>query len=221
MALNIVIIGANKGIGLALTHRYVAAGHKVIAVCRQASTALKSLSCNIVEGVDVTDSDSVMSLNSAIDLKQIDILIHNAGILESDYYPDIDFKQMKRHFDVNALGALRTVMALESKLKSGSKVGILSSRVGSIDDNSSSNNYAYRVSKTAVNMIGKCLSLDLKSKGVALVLLHPGYVKTDMTQGNGFVDTNESAEGLTKRIEELSLASTGQFVHASGELLPW
>ena len=105
--------------------------------------------------------------------------------------------------------------------KEGSKVGILSSRVGSIADNSSSNNYGYRVSKTAVNMVGKCLSLDLAPQGVAVALLHPGFVRTEMTAGNGLIDANESASGLLKRMDELTLETSGIYIHTSGEVLPW
>jgi NAD(P)-dependent dehydrogenase (short-subunit alcohol dehydrogenase family) len=128
---------------------------------------------------------------------------------------------MKVHFDVNTLGPLRTVTALEPLLKKGSKVGIVSSRVGSIDDNTSSNNYAYRVSKTAVNMVGKCLSIDLAPKGIALALLHPGYVKTDMTKYSGLISAQESASGLIQRMDELGISTTGIFVHTSGEVLTW
>ena len=112
-------------------------------------------------------------------------------------------------------------MGLANKLSQGSKVGILTSRVGSIEDNSSSGNYAYRTSKTAVNMIGKCLSLDFKDKGIAVALLHPGYVRTDMTGGNGLIEVDESAHGLIMQMDKLCIESSGIFVHTSGEILTW
>lgn len=221
MSKNILIIGANKGMGLELTRQYLNAGHNVIAACRVASAQLTALKCQIVEDIDVTSDASVDALHKAISVDKLDILIHNSGVLQSDQFPDIDFDNMRVHFEVNSLGPLRTVKSLTSKLTQGSKVGIVSSRVGSIDDNTSSNNYAYRVSKTAVNMVGKCLSIDLAPKGIALALLHPGYVKTNMTHFNGLITPQESAAGLIARMDELSMANTGCFVHASGERLTW
>ena len=221
MSKNILIIGANKGIGLELSRQYIRAGHNVIASCRVSSPELNALNCQIIEEVDVTNDASITTLSEAINVENLDILIHNSGILESDQFPNIDFEKMRSHFEVNTLGPLRTVKQLEAKLGEGSKVGIVSSRVGSIDDNTSSNNYAYRVSKTAVNMVGKCLSIDLAPKGIALALLHPGYVKTGMTNFNGLITPVESAAGLIERMEELSMATTGCFVHTSGERLTW
>ncbi|WP_371194117.1 SDR family oxidoreductase [Glaciecola sp. SC05] len=221
MSKNVVIIGANRGIGLELVKQYKAAGHHVIAMCRKSSKALSESGCEIVENIDVTDDALVENIAASVPVASIDILIHNSGILDPDTINSIDFESMRRHFDVNSLGALRTVLGLQSKLKNGSKIGIVSSRVGSIDDNTGSNNYAYRVSKTAVNMVGKCLSIDLKDAGIAVALLHPGYVRTEMTKHNGHMDVDESARGLIKRMEELSLDTSGIFVHTSGEVLNW
>lgn len=221
MPKHILIIGANKGIGLELCRQYTQAGNHVIATCRSASQELKAVGCKVIENIEVTSDESMQSLQKALADRKLDILIHNAGILKSDQYPDIDFDNMREHFEVNSLAPLRAIQTLESLLSKGSKVGIVSSRVGSIDDNSGSNNYAYRVSKTAVNMIGKCLSIDLAPKGIALVLLHPGYVKTDMTNNNGLITPQESATGLIRRMEELSIKTSGTFVHSSGEKLMW
>ena len=219
--MNVVIIGGNRGIGLELTKQYKEKGYDVTVLCRKSSDELTNLGVNIVEGIDITDDSLVNTISDKISLNKIDILIHNAGILKGDSFPKIDLNTMRESFEVNSLGPLRTILGLKDKLKEGSKVGIVSSRVGSIDDNSSSNNYAYRTSKTAVNMIGKCLSLDLKDKGIALALLHPGYVRTEMTNHNGLINPDESAAGLIKRMEELSLETTGIFVHTSGEKLTW
>ncbi|MEM0910771.1 MAG: SDR family oxidoreductase [Pseudomonadota bacterium] len=217
----VVIIGANRGIGYELCKQYVEKSDVVIATCRTANEALKSLNCDVIEGIDVADDESIEQLGDKIKHRQIDILIHNAGILASDHMENIDFASMRRQFEVNSLGPLRTILALKDKLGEGSKVGIVSSRVGSIDDNDSSNNYGYRASKTAVNMIGKCLSIDLKPKGVAIALLHPGYVRTEMTHHRGLIEADESAAGLIARIQELTLENTGCFVHTNGEVLPW
>ena len=134
---------------------------------------------------------------------------------------DLDWDRIRRQFEVNTLGPLRVTKALLPRLEAGSKVAIVSSRVGSIADNSSGGNYGYRISKTAVNAAGMNLSHDLKPLGIAVILLHPGYVRTDMSGGNGHVEAAEAASGLIARIDELTLAETGSFRHASGEALPW
>ena len=219
--MNVVIIGANRGIGLELAKKYKETGNNVLALCRKSSPELENLGVSIEVGIDVTDDSIVKTIASQVGFDQIDILIHNSGILKGDRWPEIDFNVFRQSLEVNTLGPLRTIMGLKNKLKSGSKVGILSSRVGSLEDNTSSNNYAYRTSKTAVNMIGKCLSIDLKDQGVAVALLHPGYVKTEMTGGNGLIEAPESAAGLYQRMEELSLETTGIFVHTNGEKLTW
>lgn len=221
MKYNVVIVGANRGIGLELVKQYQAAGHHVVAMCRNASRPLNESGCKVVENIDVTDDELIHSIADITPVESIDILIHNSGILVPDNINSIDFDSMRRHFDVNSLGVLRTVLGLQDKLKNGSKVGIVSSRVGSIDDNNGSNNYAYRVSKTAVNMIGKCLSIDLRDAGIAVALLHPGYVRTEMTGNNGLIDADEAARGMIKRMEELSLDTSGIFIHSSGEVLTW
>ena len=221
MARIVVVIGANRGIGLELVRSYKKNGDSVIAVCRQPSEALQNEDVRIVENIDVKEDSAVERLALELDLDKIDILIHNAGILKGDRFPDIDFDNMRKHFEVNTLGPLKSVLALREKLKEDSKVGLVSSRVGSIKDNSSGNNYAYRTSKTALNMVGMNLALDLKEKGVAVALLHPGYVRTEMTGNNGYIDPDEAARGIFQRMEELSLETTGLFVHSNGERLPW
>ncbi len=219
--MNTVIIGANRGIGLELTKKYKDKGHNVLALCRTSSPELDALGVEVITGIDVKDDKLVNEIASKVSWQQIDILIHSAGILNGDSFPEISFDNMRESFEVNTLGPLRTILGLKDKLVKGSKVGILSSRVGSIADNSSSQNYAYRISKTAVNMLGKCLSLDLQEQGVAVALLHPGYVRTDMTGGNGLINADESATGLILRMQELSMDNTGIFIHTSGEKLPW
>jgi NAD(P)-dependent dehydrogenase (short-subunit alcohol dehydrogenase family) len=218
---NVVIIGANRGIGLELTKSYKKNGDQVLAVCRKASEELKNSGVKILENIDVKNDEILTTLSDKIEFAHIDVLIHNAGILKSDRFPDLALDDLREQFEVNSLGPLKSVLALREKLKSGSKLGLVSSRVGSIDDNSSGNNYGYRTSKTALNMIGSCLAIDLKPEGVAVALLHPGYVKTEMTQGQGFIEPDEAAQGLFDRMEELSLETTGCFVHSNGEKLPW
>ena len=217
----VIVTGGNRGIGLQLCTQLHARGDEVIAVCRSSSQELSQLGVRVIEGIDVSDGDNVTALANELDGESIDILINNAGILRSDNLESVDYDVMLEQYRVNALGPLRVTQALLPNLHEGSKVAIVTSRVGSIEDNSSGNNYGYRVSKTAVNMVGMNLSHDLKAKGIAVILLHPGYVRTDMTGGGGGTSPEDSAKGLIERIDELDLENTGGFWHAEGYRLPW
>ena len=216
----ILVTGCNRGIGLQLCTQLHDRGDEVIGVCRSASPEISSLGIRIIEGIDVSDGDGVATLAKALDGESIDILINNAGILRSDTLDSIDYDAMLEQYRVNTLGPLRVTRALLSNLDEGSKVAIVSSRVGSIEDNSSGNNYGYRVSKVAVNMVGMNLRHDLEPRGIAVALLHPGYVATDMTGGTG-IPPAKSAKGLIERIDELDLENSGGFWHAEGYRLPW
>jgi NAD(P)-dependent dehydrogenase (short-subunit alcohol dehydrogenase family) len=217
----VLVTGGNRGIGLQLCTQLHARGDEVIAVCRSSSQELSQLGVRVIESIDVSDGDNVAALANELDGESIDILINNAGILRSDNLESVDYDVMLEQYCVNTLGPLRVTKALLPNLHDGSKVAIVSSRVGSIEDNSSGNNYGYRVSKTAVNMVGMNLSHDLKPKGIAVILLHPGYVRTDMTGGSGGTSPEDSAKGLIERIDELDTENTGRFWHAEGYRLPW
>jgi len=216
----VLITGANRGIGLELARHYQARGDQVFAVCRAGNADIESLGVTVIDGIDVTNAEDVATLAASVAGMSFDILLHNAGILRSDTFETLDFDDLLEQYKVNALGPLRVVRGLLNNLAAGAKVGIVSSRVGSIADNESGNNYGYRASKAAVNMIGTNLSHDLKPKGIAVALLHPGLVATDMTGGRG-ISATEAAAGLIARMDELKLASSGGFWHASGEGLPW
>lgn len=217
---NVLITGTNRGIGLELARQYQARGDKVVAVCRTVSAEIENLGVQIVDGIDVSQAGDVATLATKVTGMAFDILLHNAGILRGDSFDTLDFDELLEQFKVNALGPLRVVRGLRNNLGEGSKVGIVSSRVGSIADNESGNNYGYRASKAAVNMIGTNLSHDLKPSGIAVALLHPGLVATAMTGGRG-IPATEAATGLIARMDELTLSSTGGFWHANGERLPW
>jgi len=216
----ILVTGCNRGIGLQLCTQLHDRGDEVIGVCRSANPEISSLGIRIIEGIDVSDGEDVATLATALDGEPIDTLINNAGILRSDTLERIDYDAMLEQYRVNTLGPLRVTRALLSNLNEGSKVAIVSSRVGSIEDNSSGNNYGYRVSKVAVNMVGMNLRHDLEPRGIAVALLHPGYVATDMTGGTG-IPPAKSAKGLIERIDELNLENSGGFWHAEGYRLPW
>jgi NAD(P)-dependent dehydrogenase (short-subunit alcohol dehydrogenase family) len=217
----VCITGANRGIGLELARQLKERGDHVVAACRTPSSEIEALAVEVVECVDVTSVDGVARLVDAFGERSIDILINNAGVLSDESLHDLDFDRMRRQFEVNSLGPLRVTAALRPRLGSGAKVAIVTSRMGSIDDNTSGGHYGYRMSKAAVNMAGRSLSHDLKDAGVAVAILHPGFVRTEMTGGRGLVDPPESAAGIIARIDELNLDNSGSFWHANGEFLPW
>lgn len=216
----ILITGPNRGIGLELCRQYSARGDDVIAVCRTPSPELEALGLRIVEGIDVSEGESVDRLRREIGDQALDVLVNNAGILRTDSFGSIDYDSMLEQYRVNALGPLRVTEALAGNLRDGSKVAIVSSRVGSIADNGSGGIYGYRASKTAVNQIGTNLMHELKPRGIAVALLHPGMVATEMTGGQGIAPA-EAARGLIARIDALSLETSGGFWHAEGYELPW
>ncbi len=215
-----LVTGCNRGIGLQLVSQLHERGDTVIGVCRETSPALADLGIRVIDGIDVSEGDSVASLANALGDEPIDILINNAGILRRDAFGDLDYDEMLEQYRVNALGPLRVTEALAGNLHEGSKVAIVTSRVGSIDDNGSGGNWGYRASKTAVNMIGTNLMHEFRPRGIAVALLHPGLVATDMTGRHG-IPAEESARGLIARIDELNLENSGGFWHAEGYELPW
>ena len=216
----VLVTGANRGLGLQLCKQFAARGDEVIAVCRETSDELADLGVRIVDGIDVSNGTAVETLRQEVDGMPIDILVNNAGILLRDAFGDIDYEGMAEQYRVNTLGPLRVTEALATNLHEGSKIAIVSSRVGSIEDNGSGGNYGYRASKAAVNMIGTNLKHEFLPRGIAVAILHPGLVATDMTGGSG-ISPADSARGLIERIDELSLEKTGGFWHAEGYTLPW
>lgn len=217
---NVMITGANRGIGLALCDAYLNIGAKVIAVCRKASASLKKMPLDIIEGVDISTDHGIRQLKASLN-KPIDILINNAGILSNQRLSDLDYEQMLEQFKVNTLGPIRVTEAVLPHMVTGSKVAFITSRMGSIEDNTSGGTYGYRMSKCALNAAGKSFSLDLKSRGISVVLLHPGYVQTEMVNFGGEISAELSASRLLDRIEELDNSDSGAFWHSNGESLPW
>ncbi len=217
-----LITGANRGIGLELVRQLRDRGENVIATCRSISSELNSLSVRVETGIDITSGDSVLKLREKLKDIKIDVLIQNAGIAEFNSLSNLDPQSIIHQFEVNALSPLCFVNAILSNLNQPSKIVLISSRMGSIEDNTSGGSYGYRMSKVALCMVGKSLSVDLKSKDIAVAILHPGLVSTRMTgfTSNG-IQPRESVEGLVQRIDELTLNNTGTFWHSNGEVLPW
>jgi len=216
-----LITGANRGIGLEFARIYAARGDRVIATCRQTSAELNALDVQVEEAVDVASAEDVHSLAQRLGTAPIDRLVLNAGILRRETLEEMDFDSILQQFEVNSLGPLRVVDALQDRLRNGSKVAIITSRMGSIADNTSGARYGYRMSKAAVNMAGVSLAHDLRPRGISVGLLHPGFVRTGMTGQNGNWNADEAAACLVERIDEISLENSGGFRHANGEPLPW
>ncbi|WP_047541365.1 SDR family oxidoreductase [Methylotenera versatilis] len=225
----VLITGANRGIGLEFTRQYAADGWRVLACCRDPESAaalqtLASASKNIqVIALDVGNFSQIDSLALQLKNEAIDVLINNAGVYPHSNFGDTNYEDWAEAFKVNSMAPLKMAEAFvqhiaRSQLK---KIATLSSKMGSIDDNTSGENYIYRTSKTAVNMAMKSLSIDLKPYGISIVTLHPGWVQTDMGGANGLINTQTSVTGLRQVIADLSLQSTGQFIAFDGKSINW
>lgn len=216
-----LVTGANRGIGLEICRQLLALGHQVIATCRQASEELQALELQIITGIRVGEADAADKLRAALGDTPLDGVINNAGLLERTVLSALDFESIERQMQVNAYGPLRVVVACLPNLSAGGKILMITSQMGSITDNGSGGHYGYRMSKAALNMAGVSLAHDLKSRQIAVGLMHPGYVRTDMTGHQGHLTPEESASGILARLEALSLETTGQFWHVNGQPLPW
>jgi NAD(P)-dependent dehydrogenase (short-subunit alcohol dehydrogenase family) len=215
-----LVTGANRGIGLALCRLLQARGDSVIAVCRTPSAELQALEVRIETGIELTRAKSLEDLSTRLAGVRLDGAILNAGILEGDTLESFSAESLQRQFEVNAVAPLLLARALLPNLAEGSKLGLITSRMGSIDDNGSGGFYGYRMSKTALNMAGRSLAVDLRPRGIAVAILHPGMVATRMVGFSG-IPPEQAAAGLLARLEALKLGSSGRFWHANGEELPW
>ena len=217
-----LITGSNRGIGLELCKQVHKRGDKVIATCRRASKELKDLGVRVEENIDIASEESIKKLCKKLSGVNLDCLIQNAGIYEFNSFENLDKKSILRQFEVNALSPIFMTQSLKHLLKRTSKVAFITSRMGSITDNSSGSSYGYRMSKVALSMAAKSISIDLSKEDIYVAILHPGLVSTRMTgfTRNG-ITPEESANGLLKRIDSLNKKNSGTFWHANGEVLPW
>ena len=219
---NYLVTGANRGIGLEFCKQLKDRGINVLATCRETSKDLNALGVEVIEDVDISSEKSIIKLkNSLIGIK-IDCLINNAGIADYNSLDNLDIKSIRRQFEVNALSPLYFTKELLGSIKKGSKIAFITSRMGSIEDNTSGGYYGYRMSKVALSMAAKSLSLDLIKEEIYIAILHPGLVSTRMT---GFtkdgISTEESVKGLLRVIDSLNKNNTGTFWHSNGNVLPW
>jgi NAD(P)-dependent dehydrogenase (short-subunit alcohol dehydrogenase family) len=216
-----VVTGANRGIGLELVRQLKSRGTAVVAVCRNRSAALDALGVRVEEGCDVTDPQVWKHLATRLANDDIALLVHNAGMLVGDSLDDVAPGDVGAQLGLNVVAPLFLTQALLPRMRAGSKVALITSRMGSIGDNSSGGYYGYRMSKAALNAAGVSLAHDLKPRGIAVAILHPGAVRTEMTGGHGMIEVDESVRGLLRRVDELTLENSGRFLHQDGQALPW
>jgi len=223
---NILVVGADRGIANRICLRLQARGERVFAACLGDTSPFDN-GIEAITGIDVTSSDAPKKLVDALNQKKVrlDWVLHVAGVLGLDTLGEIDYDDMRRQFEINTIGPLRIAEACLPLMDAGAKLGIVTSRVGSLGDNSSGGMYAYRVSKAAANMVALNLHHDLSKSGIAVVALHPGMVATDLTKDYpgtyNYIQPGDAARGLIARMDELTLESSGQFRHANGDALIW
>jgi 2-glutathionyl-2-methylbut-3-en-1-ol dehydrogenase len=228
-----VVIGADRGIAHALAIQLHERGDRVLAAVMGDGADLAELGIAVSTGLDVTSDEKVAALAARIadDGSDIDWLVNVAGVMFLDTIDTVDYDDVRKQFEINTLGPLRVVRALRGHLHDGSKVGIFTSRVGSLTDNSSGGDYAYRISKAAANMVALNLSIDLAKVGVAVQALHPGLVNTnlldvmdpeDKEKAAAILSTPETAAaGIISVLDALTVETAGKFQHGNGEILPW
>ena len=230
-AMNIVVTGANRGIGLEFVKQYLARGESVVAAVRepQAAEALRALAGASPERLrvlacDVGDDASVADFARALGDAAVDVLINNAGVGGGWTALDaVDTADALRVYSINALGPLRVTRALlPNLLKAGTrKVAHISSGMGSIGDNNSGGAYAYRMSKAALNMASRSMAVDLRDREVTSVVFNPGWVQTDMGGSGAPLAVGDSVRALIARIDGLTLADSGKFLDWKGPTYEW
>lgn len=229
----VLITGANRGIGLEFANQYAADGWQVVACCRQPqqATALSQLADQYknhlsIYPLDVRNLTEIDQLSQKLHHLSIDILINNAGIYPSAQngeFGHINYDDWVEAFKVNTLAPFKMAEALveqiaRSQLKT---IATITSKMGSVSDNQRGGSYIYRSSKAAVNMVGKSLAIDLQPRGIISVLLHPGWVQTDMGGCGALIPAKQSVSGMRKVLNSITHADTGKFIAYDGQSIPW
>ncbi|GGK28344.1 SDR family oxidoreductase [Aliivibrio fischeri] len=228
---HIFITGANRGIGLSFVKYYLQQGHKVSATYRDTSTAQELLQLEndnpelSLYQLELTNYTTIQDVAKTLCHTPIDILINNAGYYGPKGYGfgHCDVEEWKKVFEINAIAPQKIVEALypSLQLSRDKTIVCISSKVGSMTENTSGGGYIYRSSKAALNSVVKSLSNDLKPEGFTVIAMHPGWVQTEMGGPNALISTEESVKGLTKVIAQLSIENSGQFLNFDGTELPW
>lgn len=233
-----LITGANRGIGLEFARQYAADGWTVLACCRTPgqSDTLNKLSRQFpglvkIYGLDIAVHEQIEELvrvlsNQSAAINGIDLLINNAGIYPDSYqggFGHTDYEMWMKSLRVNTMAPLKMAEAFATHVERSQLKTIvtISSKMGSIADNSSGGSYLYRTSKAAVNMVVKNLSIDLKPRGIIAVVLHPGWVKTDLGGANALISAEQSVSGMRQIISRLSLVDSGKFLNYDGKDISW
>lgn len=222
--MNIVITGANRGLGLGFLQHYLAQGHDVWACYRSKLDGLSEIQDDKLHTVQMDVSQDFVA--DDLDLpNSIDLLINNAGIYGPYGEQDLDnvsSQAMLDVFNVDCVGPLRVVQQLKERIiNAGGTIANISSKMGSSDDNGSGGTYAYRAAKAGLIIISKSMAVDLKPLGVSVITLHPGWVTTDMTHQSGLIDVQTSVAGMTDVISRVSGYELGQFVAFDGQVIPF
>ncbi|WP_018693301.1 SDR family oxidoreductase [Algicola sagamiensis] len=232
MQKTILLTGTNRGIGLGFVEHFTALGANVIATHRPGHASDQLLSLNetnanlTLHALDVSDVASIDNFAQALQGQNIDIFINNAGVYGSkgqQSFHSVDLDEWKDVLMVNTLAPLLLTRALHSNLKmnNGAICGYISSKMGSIDDNSSGGQYIYRSSKSSLNSVVRSLSVDLADDQIQSVALHPGWVKTDMGGPNALIDVKTSVNGLADILLNFKQAYNGSFLNYDGQTIPW
>jgi NAD(P)-dependent dehydrogenase (short-subunit alcohol dehydrogenase family) len=225
----VLITGANRGIGLEFARQYAEAGWKVIACCRDLKQAadLQELADTYPDikayPLDVADFAAIEALAENLKGIKIDVLINNAGVYPHSDLNHADPEQWLHAFKVNSMAPFKMAAAFTSHIAASrlKKLVTLSSKMGSLDDNTSGGSYIYRTSKVAANMVMKSLAIDLQAFGISVAVLHPGWVQTEMGGPGALIDTRTSVLGLRKVIEHLNLDNSGRFIAYDGKVINW
>lgn len=216
------ITGANRGIGLELARNLSSKGFEVFAAVRNTSEQLSQVpGVHILNGLDCESLESIENFFISHQLPKFDWVILNAGIFLETPLDGLDVSLVEKQIRVNAVAPVLISSKLLPYMKEGTRLALISSLMGSVADNTSGGYYGYRMSKSALNIAGKSLSVDLKNKGIIVSILHPGYVKTQMTDYMGNVPPDVSAAGMIRVIESTTLSASGSFYHYRGQTLPW
>lgn len=227
----LLITGANRGLGLEFVRQYADSGWRVHACCRRPAeaAALQQLAAKqqgvTLHALDVEDFGAIEALAQRLSGQPIDLVLNNAGL-----YPDrhggfgrTDYAAWESAFRVNTMATLKTAEAFVGNLDlgAGKTIATVSSKMGSLDDNTSGGCYLYRSSKAAVNMVVKSLALDLADRGIKAVVLHPGWVQTDMGGPNALITPEQSVCGMRTVLARLTDADSGRFIAYDGARVPW
>ena len=225
----VLITGANRGLGYEFVKQYSEKGFNIFACCRNVDKAknlkgLAEVSSNIkIYELDVDDIKTIKSLSQQLQDEKIDVLINNAGIYRSSTVGNINYDEWLESFKVNTIAPYQMVENFLDQIINGDlkKVVSITSKMGSIDDNTSGGSYIYRSSKTALNSMMRSLTHDLKNQGIATLTLHPGWVRTDMGGPGGWIDTFESVQGMIKQIDKLTIDDSGKYIDYAGKSINW